>query len=73
MAKSNRINFQVRMDKSLKILAEQKAEEYGFSSAQDMTKYLLKAVVDERVSLGILGKRSEGVDAYVRLLPSFDY
>lgn len=42
------------MDKTLKILAERKAEEYGFSSAQELTKYLLKAVVDERIELGIL-------------------
>lgn len=54
MSKNNSINFQVRMDKTLKILAERKAEEYGFSSAQELTKYLLKAVVDERIELGIL-------------------
>ena len=54
MIKSKSITFQVRMDKSLKILAEQKAGEYGFSSAQDMTKYLLKAVVDDRIQFGLL-------------------
>jgi len=48
------------MDKNLKALAENKASEYGFNSAQDLTKYLLKAVIDGRIVLGLVGKDTEG-------------
>lgn len=52
-------NIQVPVDIALKQKAAKRAAEFGFSSIQDMIRFLLKGVAEKRFDLGVIPTKKE--------------